>query len=129
MLVWLGPEPERVLRDQIEAMLHQQLHGTKLVWIRIVEAPRTSTLGARRAQESGIDVHAMGVAFAFSLMARSADGVDRDVHGVASMLGTELHRGPSRRKFRFFFEIDGDLGKLGSSEVLGARLMALREIG
>ncbi len=122
MLAWLGENPPQVLRDQFEAMLGQQVAGTTVPWIRIVSEPRFLTVGPCDSIHGRVRRTAAATALAFSLMARGPDGEERDLHGVATMLGADLDAPPAERRYRFFLELNGDLGSLGSDELLTGRL-------
>jgi hypothetical protein len=83
-LGWLGDDPARAVREQIEGMLRQQKATARLDWVRLLGEPHFLTGGRKLPDEpTKIVVTRAGLAVAFELQVWSEGGLDR-LRGVFS---------------------------------------------
>jgi hypothetical protein len=102
-LGWLGDDPARAIRTEIEDVLRQQVATAKVEWVRLLEPPYYLT-GGRKAPDDPqkMIVTRAGLAAPFELDVRSASGVDR-LRGVFSWVATGLD---GARQDRVFLDLD-----------------------
>lgn len=121
-LGWLGDDPAKAVRDEIEGILRQQVPSARLAWVRLTSAPEYLTGGRRIPDEPDkiiltraalaapfvLEVHSdrgteqlTGV---FSWVAAGLDGERRD--RVHFDLGAEFEWAAEQLKSRIY-ELDG----------------------
>ena len=67
-LGWLGDDPARAVRSEIEDILRQQVPTARLVWVRLLEKPYYLTGGRKLPEDPGkIIVTRAGLAVPFEL--------------------------------------------------------------
>jgi hypothetical protein len=119
-LGWLGDDPAKAVRGEIEGILQQQVPTATLEWVRLVDKPYFLTGGRKLPDDPGkMIVTRAALAIAFELQVRSADRVDR-LHGVFSWVASGLD---GKRRDRVYFDLDAELR--GASEQLTARIYEL----
>jgi hypothetical protein len=104
-LEWLGEDPPKAIRRQVERMLQEQVAGSVLRWIRVSDAPYFLTGGRKMENEpTKVILTRAGLALPFQLEVRSPEGTDHALNGVFSWVATHLDAPP--RKDQCFFDLD-----------------------
>src|SRR5947209_7755207 len=89
-LGWLGDDPARALRGELEGVLRRQVPTAALVWVRLLETPYFLTGGRKVPDEPDkIIVTRAALAAPFELEVQSEGRVDR-LRGVFSWVAAGL---------------------------------------
>src|SRR5947209_1825065 len=89
-LDWVGDDPARVVRGEIERRLREQAPTATLEWVRLLGKPEFLTVG-RKLPDDPDKIIATGAALAvlFELQVHS-EGRQEQLHGVFSLVVTGL---------------------------------------
>jgi hypothetical protein len=119
-LDWLGDDPARAVRDEIEGILRGQSPTATLEWVHLVGTPYFLT-GGRKMPDAPTKLIVTRAALAapFELQVRSEGRLDR-LRGVFSWVAAGLD---GTRRDRVFFDLDAELA--WASEKLKARIYEL----
>jgi len=119
-LGWLGDNPARAVRSEIELILRQQVSTAHLEWVRLLGKPHYLTGGRKLPDDPGkVIVTRAALAVPFELQVRSAGGVE-EVRGVFSWVASGLD---GTRRDRVYFDLDAELA--WASEQLTLRIYEL----
>jgi hypothetical protein len=119
-LGWLGDDPARAVRSELEVILRQQVPTARLEWVRLLEKPEYWTGGRKQPDDPNIlIVTRAGLAVPFELQVQSAAGVDR-LRGVFSWVASGLD---GTRRDRVYFDLDAEFSV--AREQLVARIYEL----
>jgi hypothetical protein len=116
-LGWLGDDPARAVRDELERLLREQVPTATLEWVRLSEKPEFLT-GGRKLPEDPDTIIAPRAAFAvaFELQVRSDEGREA-LRGVFSWVVTGLD---AERRDRLYLDLNAEMG--WAAEALKARV-------
>jgi hypothetical protein len=121
-LGWLGDDPARAVREEIEAVLRQQVPTAQLSWVRLVDKPYYLTGGRKQPHHpTKVILTRAALAVPFELQVRSAGRVD-ELRGVFSWVATGLD---GARRDRIHFDLDAEF--TWASEQLRERIYELDE--
>ena len=122
MLRWLSNDPFATLRDEFESTLNAQVPGSVLLGLKVRGEPEWLTGVVRTEQDptQAILVRT-GVAFEFELSVKTPDTKVHDLAGVFTWVGVHLND-PANAQQRTWFDLNGDIGALGASGELNARM-------
>ena len=116
-LGWLGDDPARAVRAEVEGILRQQVAGAWLEWIRLTAPPYYLTGGRRMPDDPDkIVLTRAALAVPFELEVHSVRGAEQ-LRGVFSWVAAGLDGG---RRDRVHFDLDAELD--WDAEQLTARI-------
>ncbi|MFI2077211.1 MULTISPECIES: hypothetical protein [Streptomyces] len=108
-LGWLGEQPAVAVRDSIAGILDEQVPGTVLEWIKVLDAPRYLTAGRPQPDDaSHMIVTRAGIALTFALSVTSPGRRREILQGVFSWVAVSLDQ-PGTRKDRVWLDLRADL--------------------
>lgn len=122
MLQWLSADPIATITTEFEAILSQQVPGSRLLGLHARGKPDwlTGAVPTEGDPSKAILVRT-GLAFEFALSVRTPDGTVHDLAGVFSRVGVHLND-PARTKQRTWFDLNGDLATFGAEGELKRRM-------
>src|SRR5262249_17973728 len=119
-LGWLGDDPAREVREEIEGVLRQQVPTAQVSWVRLLDKPYYLTGGRQQPHDAAkVSLTRPALAVPFELEVRSVDRVE-ELRGVFSWVATGLD---GVRRDRIHFDLDADLA--WASKQLMARIYEL----
>lgn len=120
MLFWLGDEPFKAIRTEIESGFARQDPGCSVESIKCSGQPYFLT-GARKDPDdpSRVILSRMGVAFQTAVVVITSGAARVELDAVCSIVGTNLDD-PENTSLRLDFDIPGDLAE--ASEALKVKL-------
>lgn len=122
MLEWLHPEPFEAIKLNFEENLNQQVPGSVLLSLEVIDKPQWLT-GAIpiEGDEGNARLKRVGVAFSFSLSARTPENIVHNIKGVYTWVGVNMDNREEEIQ-RSWVDIDGTLEEFGSEGALIQRV-------
>jgi hypothetical protein len=122
-LGWLGEDPAKAVRAEIERILRQQVPTARLRWLRLLADPSYLTGGRKAADNPNhMIVTRAALAIPFELMVESAESAEQ-LRGVFSWVAVGLDG--QRRRDRVHFDLGADMQ--WASDQLKLRIYELDE--
>ncbi|RDH43710.1 hypothetical protein [Zooshikella ganghwensis] len=122
MLEWLHPEPFDAIKSNFEDNFDQQVPGSKLIGLEVIEKPEWLT-GAIpiEGDEDHARLKRAGVAFSFSVRVKTPENVIHEIKGVYTWVGVNMDN-PEEEMQRTWVDINGTLEEYGSNGALIQRV-------
>jgi hypothetical protein len=121
MFKWLSSEPNKVIREEVERGLLEQVEDSVLNYFQVTSVPHWLT-GAIPTKEDNTlgKLSRTGVAFEF-LLSVTGSGVTHELTGVFTWVGVNLHK-PGEQLVKYWIDIGGTLAQFGEDGVLKNRI-------